>query len=316
MSGVLACKFALLRFLGRRVRLRGRDRLIRLLEDPGALRDFPFVENFHGFAYPGNLKRFIDWSVYFYGAYSGHELTLLGDLAAGVRAERSGPVVAWDIGANIGHHTLFLASVADRVISFEPVPHNASLVREKLALNGIETVELQQLALGEEAGELPLHHPDFDANANFGTASLHADYSPDNNIHRTVVRIAVGDDYRAERGLPAPDIIKIDVEGFERPALAGLSQTIREAAPAVLMETSPYTWKSFPTRADLEAVLPDMAIFELRATADPMAYRAAPLRFGISEEIFAVPRSRALLGAAFASALDGVIDRPRIWEPI
>jgi FkbM family methyltransferase len=309
---MLACKFALLRLLGRRVPLRGRDRLIRLLEDPGGLRDFQFVEEFHGFAYPGNLKRFIDWSVFFYGAYSGHELTLLGDLAVGIRAERPGPLVAWDIGANIGHHTLFLASVADRVISFEPVPHNAALVREKLAFNGIETVELQQLALGEEAGELPLHHPDFEANANFGTASLHADYSPDNNVHQTVVRIAVGDDYRAERNLPAPDIIKIDVEGFERPALAGLSKTIREAAPAVLMETSPYTWNSFPSPADLEAVLPDMEFFELRATADPMAYRAAPLRFGISEEIFAIPRSRTSLSAAFAPASNGVIGRPRI----
>ena len=311
MSGLLACKFSLLRLLGRRVPLRGRDRLIRLLEDPRGMRDYPFVEDFHGFRYPGNLKRFIDWSVFFYGAYSGHELTLLGDLAAGMRAERQGPVVAWDIGANIGHHTLFLASVCDRVISFEPVPHNASLLREKLVLNGIDTVELRQLALGSEAGEAMLHHPDFEANANLGTASLHADYSPDNNIRQIAVRIAVGDDYRGEQRLPAPDIIKIDVEGFERPALAGLSKTIREAAPAVLMETSPYTWKSFPSLADLKAVLPDMALFELRATADPMAYQAAPLRFGTSEEIFAVPRSRAGLHASFAPALDGVIERPR-----
>ena len=312
MSGLLDLKFSLLRSLGRRVPVRGRDWLIRQLENPDALRDYPFVEDFHGFRYPGNLKRFIDWSVYFYGAYSGHELTLLGDLVAGIRAERPGPVVAWDIGANIGHHTLFLASVADRVVSFEPVPHNASLVREKLTLNGIETVALQQLALGEEAGELPLHHPDFEANANFGTTSLHADYSPDNNVRQTVVRIAIGDDYRAERELPAPDVIKIDVEGFERPALAGLAKTIREAAPAVLMETSPYTWNSFSTPADLEAVLPDMTILELRATADPMAYRVAPLRFGVSEEIFAISRSRTALHAAFAPALRGVIDRPRI----
>jgi FkbM family methyltransferase len=312
MPGLLEWKFSLLRLLGRRVPVRGRDRLIRFLENPGLLRDYPFVEDFHGFRYPGNLKRFIDWSVYFYGAYSGHELTLLGDLATGIRAERDGPVVAWDIGANIGHHTLFLASVADRVVSFEPVPHIAALLSEKLALNGIETVALQLSALGEEAGEMPLHHPDFEANANFGTASLHPDYSPDNNVRQTMVRIALGDDYRAEHNLPAPDIIKIDVEGFERPALAGLSKTIREVAPAVLMETSPYTWKSFPSLADLQAVLPDMDFLELRATADPWAYRAGPLRFGISEEIVAIPHNRANLRAAFAPALDSIKDRPRI----
>ena len=305
-------KLSFLRFLGRRVPVRGRDRLIRCLEDPRQLHDYPFVEDFHGYRYPGNLKRLIDWSVFFYGAYSGHELTLLADLAAGLRREREGPVVAWDIGGNVGHHTLFLASVCERVISFEPVPHNASLLREKLVFNGIEKVALQELALGEEAGEMTLHHPDFEANANFGTASLHADYSPENNVRQTVVRIAVGDDYRIEQGLPAPDLIKIDVEGFECQALTGLSGTIREFAPAVLMETSPYTWKSFPALADLEAVLPDMAFFELRATADPRDYRAAPLRFGVSEEIFAIPKSRAGLSAAFAPALRGVVRRSKL----
>jgi FkbM family methyltransferase len=198
------------------------------------------------------------------------------------------------------------------VISFEPVPHNACLLREKLTFNGIETVELRELALGEEAGEMTLHHPDFETNANVGTASLHADYSPDNNVRQTMVKIAVGDDYRVEQGLPAPDLIKIDVEGFERQALTGLQRTIKESAPAVLMETSPYTWKSFPRPADLEAVLPDMTFFELRATADPRDYRAAPLRFGISDEIFAIPRSRAGLSAAYAPALRGVVDRSRL----
>jgi hypothetical protein len=111
MASLFDLKLSLLRFLGRRVPVRGRDRLIRWLENPALLRDHPFVDDFHGYRYPGNLKRFIDWSVFVYGAYSGHELKLLADLAAGLRREREGPVVAWDIGGNIGHHTLFLASV-------------------------------------------------------------------------------------------------------------------------------------------------------------------------------------------------------------
>ena len=312
MSGLLQVKLSLLRALGRRLPVRGRDRLIRLLEDPARLRDHPFVEDFFGYRYPVNLKRFIDWSVFFYGAYSGHELSLLGDMAAAIRRTRQGPVVAWDIGANIGHHTLFLASLCDQVIAFEPVPHNAALVREKLAVNGIEHVALHPLALGEEPAEMLLHHPDFQANANFGTASFHADYSPDNNVHQTLVRIVVGDDYRIEQDLPAPDIIKIDVEGFERPALAGLAKTIKESAPVVLMETSPYTWRSFPTLAALEALLPASSLYELQATPSPGGYRAAPLRFGLSGEIFAIPDSRPALKARYAPALSGVVERSRL----
>jgi FkbM family methyltransferase len=312
MPGLFDLKLTLLRQLGRKVPLRGRHRIIKFLENSDKLRDYPFVEPFYGFRYPGNLKRSIDWMVFFYGAYSGHELSLLGDLVSGIRADRDGPVVAWDIGANVGHHSLFLSSVCERVISFEPIPYNAALLREKLALNEIDIVALQEVALGEAEDEMPLHHPNFEVTANVGTASFHAGYNPGANIQQMLVRITVGDDYRVEKDLPAPDIIKIDVEGFERPALAGLSNTIREAAPAVLMETSGYTWKNFPSLADLQAVLPDMALFELRATPDPMNYRAAPLRFGKSGEIFAIPNSRPRLQAAFAPALDGVIERPRL----
>lgn len=310
MSGLFSLKLKLLRLLGRRVPVRGRNRLIRLLEDPSASRDYPFVEDFYGFRYPGNFARFIDWSVYFYGAYSGHELTLLGDLARGIRMERPGGVVAWDIGANLGHHSLFLASVADRVISFEPIPFNADLLWEKVTVNEIGTVDLHRLALGEVEGELPLHHPDMANAPNGGTASFYADYDRGNNVRQTVVRIVVGDDYRREQDLPAPDLIKIDVEGFERPALAGLAGTLGARPPVILMETSAYTWKSFAGREELEAVLPDMEIFELYTKADPLGYRAGPLRFGVSDEIFAIPRAHKSLCAAFAPARDRIIDRP------
>ena len=42
----------------------GRDRLILLREDPARLCEFPFVEDPLGCRYPGNLKRFSDWSVF------------------------------------------------------------------------------------------------------------------------------------------------------------------------------------------------------------------------------------------------------------
>lgn len=206
---------------------------------------------------------------------------------------------------------MYMAGIADRVIAFEPIPFNAELLLEKLAMNALQTVDPHRVALGEEPGELPLFHPDMANSPNVGTASFHADYDAGNNIEQTVVRIVVGDEYRAERNLPAPDLIKIDVEGFERPALAGLAKTSREKPPAVLMETSDYTWKSFASPGELDAILPDMEFFELLATPDPMGYRAGPVRFGVSAEIFAIPRSRPALQAAFAAARDGIVDRPR-----
>ena len=284
--------------------------MLRWLENPRDCRDFPFVEEFHGFRYPGNLARFIDWSVYFYGAYSGHELTLLKDLARGLRLDGVEKVVAWDIGANIGHHCLFMAGIVDRVIAFEPIPFNADLLQEKLTVNALETVDLYRLALGEEPAELPLHHPDMANSSNVGTASFYADYNPTNNVDQTTAQVVVGDDYREEQRLPAPDLIKIDVEGFERPALAGLVKTLRGNPSAVLMEMSDYTWKNFASLDDLRMILPEREFFELHATPDPMGYRAGPLQFGVSPEIFAIPRSNGTLSTAFAGARDRVIGRP------
>ena len=53
-----------------------------------------------------------------------------------------------------------------------------------------------------------------------------------------------------------------------------------------------------------------MALFELRAIADPVSYCVAPLLFGGSDEVFTIRNSRAKLREAFALALDGVTDLP------
>ena len=62
----------MLRQLGRNVQLQRREWTIWLLEDPLKLRDYSFVKLFHGFSYLRNRKRFIDCSVFLYGAFNSH----------------------------------------------------------------------------------------------------------------------------------------------------------------------------------------------------------------------------------------------------
>jgi hypothetical protein len=40
----------------------------------------------------------------------------------------------------------------------------------------------------------------------------------------------------AERGLPVPQFVKVDVEGFERQVLEGMAGTLRSAAPGLMVE--------------------------------------------------------------------------------
>ena len=58
-----------------------------------------------------------------------------------------------DLGAAIGEFAIFAAanSVA-RVLAFEPLPGSISLLRENLALNQIENVEVFELAVSDVAG--------------------------------------------------------------------------------------------------------------------------------------------------------------------
>ena len=82
--------------------------------------------------------------------------------------------------------------------------------------------------VGEEAGEIVLNYSIFQSKDNVCAASLNANYDPGANAQQTMVRIVTGDDYCVKGELLAPEIIKIDVEGFERPASAVLSKTIGE----------------------------------------------------------------------------------------
>ena len=58
-----------------------------------------------GKTYSGNMTNFINWTVFYYGAFNFQELLILGELADAFHAQGK-TVNFFDVGANIGHHTL------------------------------------------------------------------------------------------------------------------------------------------------------------------------------------------------------------------
>jgi len=94
-----------LRQIGTRARLRGWERLLRTLFHPDKQRRFAFTIPFNGFLYPGYASNFVDWNALFYGAYEEFELKLLAALAGRIEG-----AVLLDVGANVGHHALYLAA--------------------------------------------------------------------------------------------------------------------------------------------------------------------------------------------------------------
>jgi FkbM family methyltransferase len=206
-----------------------RDRLARLVHNPDTAESESFEVPFFGMTYRGDYSSFIDWSVFYFGAYAKPELDLLGRLLE----VRPGPCL--DIGANVGHHTLFLATRSPSVIAFEPAASLAAQIRTHLQDNGLENVDVVECGLGARREDLPFFAS---TDHNQGTGTFVPGVYPRES---TTIQVAPGDELLAARGDPLIVLAKVDVEGFEREVLRGLGRTIERSRPLVFFEWSHLT---------------------------------------------------------------------------
>src|SRR5277367_3312979 len=135
-------RLRLFRMVGKQTWIpRGQHWVMCKLWDPDSENSFIFEVDFFGMRYQGDLAQFADWKVFGYGCSSYCELSLLKTLADEIRSRRS-EVMFFDVGANVGHHTLFMASNADRVIAFEPFADIRKLIEQKIAMNRLTNVQV------------------------------------------------------------------------------------------------------------------------------------------------------------------------------
>ena len=136
---------------------------------------------------------------------------------------RQGDIV-WDIGANVGHYTrLFAERVGDsgQVIAFEPSPVN--FLRLQQSCGALVSVKLCQMGLGREDGRLSFQQG---ADALGATSRVleTSVASADEETIQVDIRRGLG---LIESGkIPAPNALKIDVEGFELEVLEGLGEAL------------------------------------------------------------------------------------------
>ena len=150
-----------------------------------------------------------------------------------------------DLGANIGQSALSVRKVQPglRVLSIEANPAcepGLAMTRRLLGSN----FSYRLLGVGEQAGELPFHVPVRASRmlleeGTFALASLQSTAS--------VARLGrLGHDYTLQTlqipVLPVdalglqPRVIKLDLQGLELPALAGMRQTLLRHRPALMLE--------------------------------------------------------------------------------
>lgn len=127
----------------------------------------------------------------------------------------------YDVGANIGYFSLLaLAANPDiEVQAFEPLPTNATRIRENAELNpGFhKQLSVQELCVGKESGEVSFGIPQT-GEAGWGRILNEGQaWQASGSLKRAVISL---DDWIA-KGHAAPDLIKIDVEGNELQVLQG-----------------------------------------------------------------------------------------------
>jgi FkbM family methyltransferase len=164
------------------------------------------------------------------------------ELAAVLRARVRPGFCCMDVGANIGIYVLQMArwsSPDGRVIAFEPNPKTFEVLARHVRMNNLGgRVALVPMAAGRETGRAKL----YDVQAGSGLSRLeHANPAIAGDVDATDVQLTTIDEYCGRVNV-RPDLILVDVEGFEFDVLAGAVETIRRARPQVFVELHPHMY--------------------------------------------------------------------------
>jgi FkbM family methyltransferase len=136
--------------------------------------------------------------------------------------------VVFDLGANVGYYTLISAVRAGprgRVFAFEPLPRNLEFLRRHLALNRIENAAVVEAAVSDRSGTVRFEEDASTSKGRIGEAG------------GLEVRSVALDDWVVREGHPAPDLLKIDIEGAEFLALHGARGILARSHPPIFLST-------------------------------------------------------------------------------
>lgn len=212
------------------------------------------------------------------GTYEPYETSLLLSLA------EPGSIVL-DIGANVGYHTVQFARAvgpSGHVYAFEPEPDNLRVLRHNVRVNGFANVTVVPKAVAAASGTLRLYR----STENGGDHRVY-----DSGDARDVIEIpavAIDDELAHVNGHVS--LVKLDIQGAEPMALAGMSRLL-SGHPEAWIATE--LWPAGLTRAGSSV---ELYLSRLRALGaallriDERRQRLAPLDLDWLADVVTVER--------------------------
>jgi FkbM family methyltransferase len=145
--------------------------------------------------------------------------------------------VVYDVGANIGYISLLLAQAvldSGHIYAFEALPENFTRLQKNIRLNAFE-----DRITAVHAAVIDASKPvTFMVGPSSGMGKVVGSAGRQEVIYAqslTVPGISL-DEFVYQAGNPAPQAVKMDIEGGEVLALPGMRRVLREAHPLMLME--------------------------------------------------------------------------------
>jgi FkbM family methyltransferase len=189
-----------------------------------------------------DLRQGIDFAIFLQGGFEPMTLREYGRLV------KAGDTV-FDIGANIGAHTLPLARLVGphgTVAAFEPTDYAFGKLRRNLALNPLlekRIIAVQALLVSKTEDQKPEAIPSsWSLEAPLPGDTIHPVHKGSYNSLQGATAVQL-DQWVDKSNLDRLDFIKIDVDGFEIDVLEGAKQTLKRFRPRIMMEFAPYVFE-------------------------------------------------------------------------
>jgi FkbM family methyltransferase len=156
--------------------------------------------------------------------------------------------VCFDVGANVGAYVLQLchwAGPSGRVVAFEPNPEARKVLERHIAMNRFQPqVQIVPAAVGTGHNQTTLYAAAADGMSRLGIPNERLA----GQTQALTVPMVTIDDF-VQSGGAVPDVILIDVEGYELSVLKSASKAINERGGRlhIVVEMHPDTWQSAGT---------------------------------------------------------------------
>lgn len=142
------------------------------------------------------------------------------------------PGTFFDVGANIGWHTVVLGREFPALVvhAFEPIESHRALLEKNLLANGVKAAVVHPVALSNFIGS-----DRFYVDPSLGVNAASVRHSTSDDVIEVDVDVTSMD--RCVRDLKVrPHVVKCDVEGAELLVLKGAHETLSRYRPAVFVE--------------------------------------------------------------------------------